>query len=51
MDKREEQYAEEKKTCGYCAEGLSEELMGKANEQMARVNDAWSTIKKERNIK
>ena len=33
------------------AEGLSEELMGKANEQMARVNDAWSEIKKERGIK
>ena len=33
------------------AEGLSEELMGKANEQMARVNEAWSEIKKERNIK
>ena len=33
------------------AEGLSEELMGKANEQMARVNEAWSEIKKERNLK
>ena len=33
------------------AEGLSEELMGKANEQMARVNEAWTEIKKERGIK
>ena len=33
------------------AEGLSEELMGKANEQMARINEAWAQIKKERNIK
>ena len=33
------------------AEGLSEELMGKANEQMAKVNDAWARIKRERGIK
>jgi len=33
------------------AEGLSEELMGKANEQMAKVNDAWAQIKQERGIK
>lgn len=33
------------------AEGLSEELMGKANEQMAKVNEAWSQIKKERGIR
>ena len=33
------------------AEGLSEELMGKANEQMAKVNDAWARIKQERGIK
>ena len=33
------------------AEGLSEELMGQANAQMARVNEAWSEIKKERGIK
>lgn len=33
------------------AEGLSEELMGRANEQMAKVNEAWSQIKRERGIK
>ena len=33
------------------AQGLSEELMGKANAQMARVNEAWAQIKKERGIK
>ena len=33
------------------AQGLSEELMGKANEQMARVNEAWSEIKRSRGIR
>ena len=33
------------------AQGLSEELMGKANEQMARVNEAWSEIKRARGIR
>lgn len=32
------------------AEGLSEELMDKANEQMARVNAAWSEIRRRRGI-
>ena len=33
------------------AQGLSEELMSKANEQMARVNEAWSEIKRERGMR
>lgn len=33
------------------AEGISEELMDKANEQMAKVNEAWSKIKRERGIR
>ena len=33
------------------AQGLSEELMGKANEQMARVNEAWSEIKRSRGMR
>ena len=33
------------------AQGLSEELMGKANEQMARINEAWSEIKRSRGIR
>ena len=33
------------------AQGLSEELMGKANEQMAMVNEAWSEIKRSRGIR
>jgi len=33
------------------AEGLSEELMGKANEQMAKINEAWAQIKHERGIR
>ena len=32
------------------AQGLSEELVSRANEQMARVNAAWASIKKERNM-
>ena len=32
------------------AQGLSEELMGKANEQMSRINAAWDEIKRERGI-
>lgn len=32
------------------AQGLSEELMAKATEQMSRINAAWDTIKKERGI-
>lgn len=33
------------------AQGLSEELMGKANEQMAKINEAWSEIKRARGIR
>ena len=32
------------------AQGLSEELLGRANEQMSRINAAWDEIKKERGI-
>ena len=32
------------------AQGLSEELVSRANEQMARVNAAWAEIKKARNL-
>ena len=32
------------------AQGLSDELMGKANEQMSRINAAWDDIKRERGI-
>lgn len=32
------------------AEGLSEELMDRANEKMARVNAAWSEIRRQRGI-
>lgn len=32
------------------AQGLSEELIGKANEQMARVNAAWAEIRKSRGL-
>ena len=32
------------------AQGLSEELLGKANEQMSRINAAWDDIKRERGI-
>lgn len=32
------------------AQGLSEELVGRATEQMARLNAAWDEIKKERGI-
>ena len=32
------------------AQGLSEELIAKANDQMARVNAAWAEIKRERGI-
>lgn len=32
------------------AQGLSEELVSRANAQMARVNAAWTEIKKERNL-
>jgi len=33
------------------SKGLSEELLGRANEEMAKVNEAWSQIKKERGIR
>lgn len=33
------------------SQGLSEELMGKANEQMAMVNEAWSEIKRSRGMR
>ena len=33
------------------AQGLSEELMGKANERMAMVNEAWSEIKRARGMR
>lgn len=33
------------------AQGLPEELMGRANEQMARVNEAWSEIKRARGMR
>ena len=32
------------------AQGLSDELVSRANEQMARVNAAWTEIKKERHL-
>ena len=32
------------------AQGLSDELISRANEQMARVNAAWTEIKKERHL-
>jgi len=32
------------------AQGLSEELLGKANDQMARINAAWTEIKKARGL-
>ena len=32
------------------AQGLSDELLSRANAQMARINAAWSEIKKERNL-
>lgn len=32
------------------AQGLSDELISRANEQMARVNAAWSTIKRDRRL-
>ena len=32
------------------AQGISEELLGKANEQMARLNAAWSEIRKARGL-
>jgi len=32
------------------AQGLSDELLGRANEQMSRINAAWDDIKKERGI-
>ena len=32
------------------AQGLSEELLGRANEQMSRINAAWDEIKRERGI-
>lgn len=32
------------------ANGLSDELIGKANEQMAKVNAAWSEIRRERGL-
>ena len=32
------------------AQGLSDELISRANEQMARVNAAWSAIKRERRL-
>ena len=33
------------------AQGLPEELMGRANEQMAKINDAWAEIKRERGMR
>lgn len=33
------------------AQGLSDALIAKANDQMARINAAWDEIKKERNIR
>ena len=33
------------------AQGLPEELMARANEQMAKLNDAWSEIKRERGMR
>ena len=32
------------------AQGLSEELISRANDQMARVNAAWASVKKARNL-
>ena len=32
------------------AQGLSDELLSRANDQMARINAAWATIRKERNL-
>lgn len=32
------------------AQGLPEELMGRANEQMAKINEAWSEIRRARGI-
>ena len=32
------------------AQGLSEELLGRANEQMARLNAAWAQLRKERGM-
>ena len=32
------------------AQGLSDELLSRANAQMARINAAWSEIKKARNL-
>jgi DnaJ-domain-containing protein 1 len=32
------------------AQGLSGEMIAKANDQMARVNDAWNAIKQERHL-
>ena len=32
------------------AQGLSDELISKANDQMARINAAWSSIRQERGI-
>ena len=32
------------------AQGLSDELLAKANDQMARVNAAWTSIKQERGM-
>ena len=32
------------------AQGLSEELLSRANAQMARINAAWAEIKKARNL-
>ena len=32
------------------AQGLSEELVARANDQMARVNAAWASVKKARNL-
>ena len=32
------------------AQGLPEEMIGKANEQMARVNEAWGRIKSARGL-
>ena len=32
------------------AQGLPEELVGKATEKMGRINEAWSVIKERRGI-
>ena len=37
MDKREEQYAEEKKICGYCAEGEYLAVFGRGKGEMKRI--------------